>query len=168
MNGLNEPAARYIMHSSSKPREPMNVTFSRFGVCSRATGVHRSSARHRVSANAGVNFAQTAAVPSQCRPMPENIAAYMAPACASVSARNSVKPSTTTSSVYSCPIRFPLSLSTGIAPQSSSTENKPCHSPQRTNVQLAPCHSPVAKNTRKRLNHVRAFPFRLPPSGIYR
>ena len=47
----------------------MNVTHSHVsGVCSRATGVQRSSARHSVSANAGVNFAQTAAVPSQCRP----------------------------------------------------------------------------------------------------
>ena len=39
--------------------------------------------------------------------------------------------------------------------------------PQRIKVQFAPCHIPLTTKTINVFRYILAFPFRLPPSGIY-
>ena len=50
----------------------------------------------------------------------------------------------------------------------SSPRYSPCSPPHTTKVQLAPCHNPPISMVSIRLIYVRTFPFRLPPSGIYK
>ncbi len=150
------------MHSTSNTIAPAKAGASHFVLIHFAAGNDRNSAKTKVNRNAGSNNEHIVAVPAQSRPAPVNMAASIAPACPSVSARNRVKPSTTTSRVYTRPRNLPRSRSTGSAPLSSSTEKQPCHSPHNTKFQLAPCHNPVAKKTRKRLAQVRPRPFPIP------
>ena len=81
--------------------------------------------------------------------------------------------STTESSVYTYPktffMRVFLMRSEIRLPSIFSINSKsPCPSPHTTKLTSAPCHKPVTKNTMNKLMFRRAFPFRLPPSGMYR
>ena len=49
---------------------------------------------------------------------------------------------------------------------SPATRYTPCSTPQTTYVQSAPCQSPLAAKTIILFRYLRAFPRRLPPSGI--
>ena len=87
--------------------------------------------------------------------------------CSTVPERNSSQRKLTASMV---PIHFAPVFRcrcSGLLKIRSSTISSPCRAPHRTNVHSAPCQRPLTRNTIIMLMHVRAFPFRLPPSGIY-